>query len=115
LNNLKEYKWNLVLDKFSDYKSDYIDFVNNYIIDNGLQDRIVFIDPTHNEMGQFINAVDVVVIPSLSTNYWIEQYGRIAAESLACGKIVISSKTGTLPLLIKEYGVMHLMIGLDLK
>lgn len=106
LNNLKEYNWTLVLDKFSEYKSDYIDSVNKYINDNGLLDRIVFIDPTHDEMGLFINAVDVVVIPSLSTNYWIEQYGRIAAEALACGKFVISSKTGTLPLLINEYGIL---------
>ena len=57
-------------------------------------------------MGSFINSVDVVVMPSISTSFWIEQYGRVAAEAMACGKLVVASNSGALPMLLNGRGIL---------
>jgi glycosyltransferase involved in cell wall biosynthesis len=41
--------------------------------------------------------MDVVVVPSLSTPSWIEQFGRVAVEAMASGVAVVASRTGALP------------------
>jgi glycosyltransferase involved in cell wall biosynthesis len=56
-------------------------------------------------MGAYLNAIDILVVPSLETYFWKEQYGRVAAEALACGKKIIYSNTGHLPCLIGENGI----------
>ena len=64
------------------------------------------VNPKHDEMGDFINSVDVVVMPSISTPFWIEQYGRVAVEAMACGKIVVASNSGALPMLLNGRGIL---------
>ena len=51
-----------------------------------------------------MNAADLVVVPSLSTPNWIEQYGRVVPEALACGCRVIASNSGALPELLGSHG-----------
>jgi glycosyltransferase involved in cell wall biosynthesis len=53
-----------------------------------------------------MNASDAIVIPSISSSTWVEQYGRVAPKALACGKLVIASKTGALPELIADAGIL---------
>ena len=71
---------------------------------NDLSNKIEFVSPSHKEMGLLINSLDIIVMPSISTDSWIEQYGRIAVESLACGKPVIASNCGSLPFILNKYG-----------
>jgi len=40
---------------------------------------------------------DLFVLPSLPTQGWIEQFGYVLAEALACGVPVIGSDTGAIP------------------
>jgi glycosyltransferase involved in cell wall biosynthesis len=51
-----------------------------------------------------MNAADIVIVPSIRIPQWKEQYGRVAAEAMACGKHVIASETGALPELLGGYG-----------
>jgi len=106
LKSLKNYKWTLLMDEFNIYKSEFQKNTYNQIIQSGLKDRVVSINPKHHEMGDFINSVDVVVMPSISTPFWIEQYGRIAAEAMGCGKLVVASNSGALPMLLNGYGIL---------
>lgn len=106
LITLKSMEWTLLMDEFNEYKGDFHSDLSRQITDAGLSDRIVFINPKHVEMGDYMNAVDLVVMPSISTRGWIEQYGRIAAESMACGKLVVASNTGALPMLLNGHGVL---------
>jgi glycosyltransferase involved in cell wall biosynthesis len=76
------------------------------VTEAGLLNRIVYINPTHSEMGDYLNAVDLVVMPSISTPVWEEQYGRIAAEAMACGKPVVASKSGAIPMLLGGHGIL---------
>jgi glycosyltransferase involved in cell wall biosynthesis len=45
-------------------------------------------------------------MPSMSTERWKEQYGRVAAEAMACGRLVIASDSGSLPELVGEAGII---------
>lgn len=106
LHLLKNYKWTLMIDEFNIYKSQFQENIHNQIIQSGLIDKVVFVNPRHDEMGSFINSVDVVVMPSISTSFWIEQYGRVAAEAMACGKLVVASNSGALPMLLNSRGIL---------
>jgi glycosyltransferase involved in cell wall biosynthesis len=53
-----------------------------------------------------MNAADIIVVPSVSVANWKEQYGRVAAEALACGKEVIASDSGALPELLDGHGYL---------
>ena len=106
LKSLKNYKWTLLMDEFNIYKNEFQKNIQNQIIQSGLINRVVSINPKHHEMGDFINSVDVVVMPSISTPFWIEQYGRIAAEAMGCGKLVVASNSGALPMILNDYGIL---------
>jgi len=78
--------------------------------DFGIIHRIKRIHTTHGRIADFMNATDIVVLHSNRINNWKEQYGRVAAEAMACGNVVIVSDNGTLPevvdnneLVIKQY------------
>jgi glycosyltransferase involved in cell wall biosynthesis len=106
LEQIKNIDWYLVMDEFSHYKTEFNKIVNEAILSYGLQEKIIFINPSHSEMGDYMNAVDLVVMPSIKTSTWVEQYGRVASESMACGKVVAASRSGALPMLIDRYGIL---------
>jgi glycosyltransferase involved in cell wall biosynthesis len=95
-----------MMDSFDPASSTYHRLVNKMLVEAGISDRVVFINPSHKEIAAYINAADLVVVPSVSTPAWKEQYGRVAAEAMACGRIVIASDSGALPDLLKGYGYL---------
>jgi glycosyltransferase involved in cell wall biosynthesis len=106
LERLLDYKWTLLIDEFDIYKNIYGEYIYRRLFNPSFMERVVSINPKHDEMGGFINAVDVVVMPSVSTPIWKEQYGRIAAEAMACGKMVVASDSGALPMLLNGHGIL---------
>ena len=58
----------------------------------------------HLSAPRYINALDVLVLPSRTTPRWKEQFGRVLIEALACGVPVIGSDSGHIPRLIEETG-----------
>jgi len=52
----------------------------------------------------FFTKIDFLVIPSRSTNFWKEQFGRVIVESMASGVPVIGSDSGAIPEVIGEHG-----------
>lgn len=106
LSKLMQYDWVLIIDEFSVYKNEYNHNFHRILEETGILDRVIFINPSHLEIARYMNAVDLVVIPSISTPKWIEQYGRVGPESMACGKIVIASDSGALPMLLNGHGIV---------
>lgn len=104
LQELKELEWLLIMDDFDEYASDYNKEIRRLIKEADIMDRMVFINPNHYEIAGFMNASDIVVVPSITAPHWKEQYGRVAAEAMACGKTVIASDSGALPELLNNYG-----------
>ena len=58
----------------------------------------------HNQAGEYMNCMDIFVLPSLTMPNWKEQFGRVIIEAMACGVPVVGSDSGQIPILINETG-----------
>ncbi len=73
----------------------------------GIADRIVWTKPVeHTQMPAHISAMDVVVLPSRSGQYWKEQFGRILIEAMASGVPVVGTDSGEIPSVIGNAGLV---------
>ena len=104
LATLKEMPWQFLIDHFGDYATPYTEELKSLISKLQLSERVIYFDAKHDEMPDFMNAADIVVLPSLSTPKWKEQYGRVIPEAMACGRVVIGSDSGAIPELIRGHG-----------
>lgn len=71
-------------------------------------------------MPKIHNLADIFVLPSIPTKWWQEQFGMVLIESMACGKAVISTLSGSIPEVVGEAGILvqpsdHLSLYLALK
>ncbi len=67
----------------------------------------------HAEVPPYLNAMDVLCAPSLSTRRWREQLGRMLIEAFACGVPVIASDSGEIPYVVGDAGVIVPELGED--
>lgn len=105
LANLPHRNWQLLLDEFSASGSGgYAQELSRRIAARGISDRVVFFSSSHEDMPDYMNAADLVVLPSISTPRWKEQYGRVIQEAQACGRVVIGSDSGAIPEIMDGQG-----------
>jgi len=60
----------------------------------------------HQELPVYYSAVNCVVVPTISTPGFQEQFGRVIVESMACGTPVIGSTSGAIPSVIGDAGLV---------
>lgn len=72
----------------------------------GWADRVRILLSTHDDVPRYLNAMDLLVAPSLTTPSWKEQFGRMLIEAFACGVPVVGSDSGEIPFVIDEAGVV---------
>lgn len=60
----------------------------------------------HDDVPEYLNAMDLLVAPSLTTARWREQFGRMLVEAMACGVPVIGSDSGEIPHVLGGAGVV---------
>lgn len=106
LHQLRDRSWQMLLDQFGEYPHPYERELQRLIADLDLQDRVVFFDAPHDRVADYMQAADVVVMPSIANDRWKEQYGRVAPEAMACGKLVIATDSGALPELVGDAGII---------
>lgn len=58
------------------------------------------------EMPEFLNSVQVLVLPSLDRANWMEQFGRVLVEAMACERVVVGSDSGAIPLVVGDAGLI---------
>jgi len=79
-------------------------FENNmrdFIVMNKIEGRIkIFGALSSVDIVYFYNCLDVLIVPSHSTEWWVEQFGRVIIEAMACGVPVIGSSSGEIPIVI---------------
>ncbi|MGQ9489223.1 MAG: glycosyltransferase [Anaerolineae bacterium] len=85
----------------------------------GIADRVHFWGHLPSlRVVDFYRSLDVLVLPSLSQPNWIEQFGRVLIEAMACGVPVIGSDSGEIPHVIGDAGLVfpegdaHALAGL---
>jgi glycosyltransferase involved in cell wall biosynthesis len=71
----------------------------------GLVDRVRWIPlVTSREVPRYLNALDLLVLPSRTASDWKEQFGRVLIEAMACEVPVIGSDSGEIPRVIDRCG-----------
>ena len=60
----------------------------------------------HADVPQWMNAMDLLVLPSLTTNFWIEQFGHVLIEGMACGLPVVASDSGAMAQVVGAAGTV---------
>jgi glycosyltransferase involved in cell wall biosynthesis len=63
-------------------------------------------DITHDQVPHYLNAMDVLCAPSQTTPGWREQFGRMLIEAMACGVPVVASRSGEIPHVIADAGIL---------
>ncbi len=58
------------------------------------------------QMPSFLRSLDLLVLPSLTRANWMEQFGRVLIEAMACGIPVIGTRSGAIPLVIGQAGLI---------
>jgi glycosyltransferase involved in cell wall biosynthesis len=58
------------------------------------------------EVPNFLNSLDVLVLPSLPTPKWTEQFGRVLVEAMACQIPVVASDCGEIPGVLGDAGLL---------
>jgi glycosyltransferase involved in cell wall biosynthesis len=71
-----------------------------------ISERIVWIDGVPPEdVPKYVNCMDTLVLPSRTTPDWVEFFGRVLVEAMACQVPVIGSDSGEIPNVIGNAGL----------
>src|SRR6185436_11664750 len=60
----------------------------------------------HDDVPSYVNAMDVLAAPSQTTMRWREQFGRMLIEAMACGVAVAASRSGEIPYVVGDAGLV---------
>jgi glycosyltransferase involved in cell wall biosynthesis len=86
-----------------DYEPDLAALANRL----GIQERVRFVEAVpHAHMPDYFNCMDALVLPSLTTTQWREQFGQVLAQSMACQVPVIGSSSAEIPHVVGDAGLV---------
>jgi glycosyltransferase involved in cell wall biosynthesis len=70
-------------------------------------DRVrVLTGVVHDDVPAHLNAMDLLCAPSETTSRWREQFGRMLIEAMASGVPVVASRSGEIPHVVADAGVL---------
>jgi len=81
--------------------------LNDFVKFLGISRNVIFVGfVDYNEMPKYHNLADVFVLPSVPTQRWQEQFGMVLIESMACGKPVVTTLSGSIPEVVGDKAVL---------
>lgn len=85
----------------------FAETLRNLISEYHLNGRVHFINGVFNtQLPRYLNCLNALVLPSLTTHNWKEQFGRVLVEAMACEIPVIGSSSGEIPVVIGNGGLI---------
>jgi glycosyltransferase involved in cell wall biosynthesis len=74
----------------------------------GIAERVHFTGalPAHTDVPRYMSAMDVFVLPSVTTPKIKEQFGLVLVEAMVCGVAVVGSSSGEIPRIVGETGLV---------
>lgn len=86
---------------------EYVNNLKNKTIQLNMSDKFFFIPSVNNDYLSYIySKCDILILPSLTTSKWKEQFGRVLVEAMASGVAVIGSSSGEIPNVIGDAGLV---------
>lgn len=71
-----------------------------------IRDKFIFIDSVGSwQVAEYLNCLDVLVLPSYETRRWHEQFGRILIEAMSSEVAVIGADSGQIPQVLARAGL----------
>ena len=71
----------------------------------GIWERVGFVGwVDHSEVPEYLRRWHVLALPSRTTAHWMEQFGRVLIEAMACGVVPVGAATGEIPHVIGSEG-----------
>lgn len=111
LENLREHPWQWLLLGRGELHDNLLDWA----AEHQLHERLIVVESVpHEKVHQYINLMDVLVLPSettykfktLTSVGWKEQFGHVLIEAMACQVPVIGSDSGEIPYVIDSAGLV---------
>ena len=85
----------------------YKEIINKIAKEKGILQNIEIISDTkHENIITQYHKMDMLVLPSQTTSWWKEQFGRVIAEAMFCKIPVIGSNSGSIPSVIAGKGLI---------
>jgi len=73
----------------------------------GISEKMILVNAVPAEdVPRYINCMDVLVLPSITTPGWVEFFGRVLVEAMVCEVPVIGSNSGEIPNVIGDAGLI---------
>ena len=60
----------------------------------------------HGDIPAYLNAMDVLCVPSQTRTTWREQFGRVLIEGMASGVPIVASNSGEIPFVVGDAGMI---------
>jgi L-malate glycosyltransferase len=87
--------------------SDFQDEVEGLISKLNLKGKVIMISERLGpKIVDYMCCSDFIVVPSLTTINWKEQFGRVNVEAMSCGVPVLGSSSGGIPEVVGEGGLI---------
>jgi glycosyltransferase involved in cell wall biosynthesis len=88
-------------------KADPANDLQSLAVKLNVSQRTTFLPPVaYSEVPKVLSKMDVLVLPSLNTKYWLEQCPRVLIEAMACEVPVVASDSGGIPEVIGDAGLL---------
>ena len=83
------------------------DALGSLAVQAGIGERVRITDAVpYADVPAFLRGLDILALPSRPSTIWMEQFGRVLIEAMACGVPVIVSHTSSLPEVVGQAGLM---------
>jgi glycosyltransferase involved in cell wall biosynthesis len=103
LREMRDDKWNLLVVGDGPERAKF----TSDITDAGLLDRTRFTGAvSYDSTPEYFKQIDVLIVPTVTTEKIREQFGRVIVEAMASGVSVIGSTCGAIPEVIADAGLV---------